>query len=446
MMKHIATAVIIAAAFLVAPAAGGEDPPVASKRTTIRFGQLPRFAAGTRGMSFSPDSRLLAAGRTIEGLAIWDVATGKQVPLPKPKEENQDEGGLPIVGMMAGGSSSDTAAVFLPDNKTIVFADMMFGLGLLDMETGKSKKIGPPPAQGKPAKNKGARAIPNVPPELEGLIPDLNNMGGVNHALQSSPDGKYMAVSNMVDVSILDISTGQSRAFATHGKRERRAMPGGGVSTMTQNLPGMTPPNQLGFTADDKLLVVGEYDGNFRVFDVKTGKLKRTLGNRGKASFGYSALARDGSRVAIADAVGKQGIRVLDVETGKEVQAIKFSGAIMSAAAIDLSADGQMLAFITGTVTGTNPPVIVDVKSGKILATLGEMPKQPEKKSRKPKPKPGQPAVQANQEMPVGAVAFSPDGKTIATSTILGGDIDLWDNPLTAATPVTPDQDANAKK
>jgi WD40 repeat protein len=185
-----------------------------------------------------------------------------------------------------------------------------------------------------------------------------------------SPDGKTLASGSFYNntITLWDVATGKSTATikeATYG--------------------GSTPSGVLSvaFSPDGKTLASGSY-GMMKLFDVASGKNTATFQIRFE-HVGFVAFSPNGKTLAS----GGYFIRLWDVASGKK------TGTLGSDLPVAFSPDGKTLAALgNGTFT------FWDLGSGKKIATIG---------GRSPD---------------VYSGALSPDGKTLA----LGGKkIQLWD-------------------
>jgi len=199
-------------------------------------------------------------------------------------------------------------------------------------------------------------------------------------AIAVSADGKWVA------------TAGVDRPDMTHTVKLWKT-----IKTPTHTLKGFDrPATALDFTPDGSSLLVGGYDpeaktGTIKIYDVATGKLHKTLtvGNQPVQRFALLDIGR--SFVAGASV---NELKVWNVASGESGQAIKLQP-YASASALATSADGKHVAVgLFGSKVGHL--AVYDLKSGKELFRSEE--------------KPGVNMIQA--------VAYAPDGKTIATSSV----------------------------
>jgi RNA polymerase sigma factor (sigma-70 family) len=196
-----------------------------------------------------------------------------------------------------------------------------------------------------------------------------------------SPDGKVLAtginhfdVSRSGEVALWDARTGKLRATLT------------GHTELVQS---------LAFSPDGKRLVTASHDRTVKLWDVAAAKEDRsfTVTDVRGCAVGI-AISPDGKALAVGWAKGPrdEGVKLLDVASGKELA--RFAGCRAA-----FSPGGKSLA----TGTGDGVLKLWDLTTGN------------EQKS-----------VEAH-DGPVTFLAFSPDGKTLATVSNADDTVRLWD-------------------
>jgi RNA polymerase sigma factor (sigma-70 family) len=353
--------------------------------------ERPRAALGhtnPQTLLLSPDGQLLvgigygAAGPD-RGAHAWDAASGREVwqATVTPKEN------------LPGRSDWLTALAFAPDGKALYVAGVDGTLIAFDPATGKElRRLG--------------RDIPNP------------------QALAFAPDGKTVAVNYATQIRLLDAVSGESRSpevghpmgpnwgamtpdgrtvvtadaywmiwwDAATGRELRRAGGGEGPIVATR------------MTGDGRSLVTSEFDKTFRsrrlrVWDVPTGTERRRIALPGKPTGYYSllALAPDDQTLAVGG-VGA-GVALIDLRTGRELRAVKAEGP--GASGFAFGPDGGTL-----IVYGFDSVIrLWDVAAGRKVREFSF------------------PNGWGNRPVPVGAAgppyaaAVSPDGRSIALGT-----------------------------
>jgi WD40 repeat protein len=323
--------------------------------------------------AFSPDGKMLATGG--DKLRLWDTASGR------------------LLRTIDGSPGAMKLVAFAPDGKRIATAGEQATLHFWDPATGN----------------------------------EVLAFDGHHHAVQSgafSPDGTVLATaSGEPFVRLWDLSTGRARRFAR----------------------GESYPHSVAFAPDGKTLATAaapltEWPG---LWDLATGRLLRRVTPAADLPGGKIVFSADGK--TLASSTGNCNIRFWDTATGRE-SFRPFEGMIDAAGStigqyvqFVLAPDGKTV--VTTRSRGDDSGVVVwDVAAGKQRLRLANR---------------GAPAaisadgqlvavasdtdlrlfsvVTAQERWHVDhlakhrcAAAFSPDGKTLAT-TADGGAVDLWE-------------------
>jgi len=146
----------------------------------------------------------------------------------------------------------------------------------------------------------------------------------------------------------------------------------------------------VAFSLDGKTLASASSDMTIKLWDVATGKERRSLGRNGVVR--SVAFSPDGRTLALAS---DEAVNLWDVANGKEPATLDWHTAVK---AVAFSLDGKSLASASGDKTVK----LWDVANGKEQATL------------------------RGHTQLVWSVAFSPDGKTLASASS-DMTIKLWD-------------------
>jgi WD40 repeat protein len=341
----------------------------------VRMGSA-RFhhPGGASHIAFSPDGKFLvsSANGNAEPIRLWEAATGIEVrTLQVPRD------------------CWPAALTFLPDARTLVagclqtkrpgaLIDLDDTIRLLDVSTGQEIRTmtGYHGSVQSVAVSPDGKTLASA--DREGVIRlwDVGTGRQIHarpgrHAVAFSPDGKTLA-SGGEAIRLWDVATGQEiRRFGRFAEE--------------------TDQGSLVFSPDGKTLVSGDAAGA-RLWDVATGKEMRRWA-RGRP-YVAALLSPDGKTLAWAGTGGQ--FVLADVATGKDVHTLK--GNLNGFRAVAFSPDSKNLA----SATGDGSIVLYNVASGaEILPWM--------KKDIRPWMK---------HEAPVTDLAFSPDGKVLAT----GGD------------------------
>jgi RNA polymerase sigma factor (sigma-70 family) len=336
-------------------------------------------------LAYAPDGKTVATGGEGGTLYLYDAATGKLL-----RE-------LPRAGQGVKG------VAFAPDGKMLAVAGgLSASVGIWDAESGT----------------------------LVRTITDPDKDGGFASAVAYSPDGKTLAVTSYGAVRLLDPATGKqirrlvkakfgavhAIAFSPDGKLLATA-----GADRTLRLWDVATGEQLelwyhreeftsvAFAPDGKRIVWGSRGGWCQVWEVPSGRiLARIRGH--EYSIESVAFTPDGKRVVTAGTFDT-GPRVWNADTGKEL--LGFRGHLANPQVVTVAPDGK-----TAASAGADSQVLIwDLAT---LAT-GTGPVGPPVLT---------PAVESVPDGAVrlgaagsagGQVAFSPDGKWIASSVLVPG-------------------------
>jgi WD40 repeat protein len=243
----------------------------------------------------------------------------------------------------------------------------------------------------------------------------LDDKGNVLHDLCFSPDGKSIAAAcGPFKVKLWDAATGKLHAGLKEdpGYVEAVLFTPDSKSLITSDNRGIlkywslatgkeearfslgATVRAMSYSPDGKTLATGDNGNTLRLWDAVTRKEVRSWKDHGPIS--QLAWSADGKRLASG---AGSGIHVWDVASGKEVAEVAKAGV---GVALAFSPKGDLLAI--GRKDGS--VVVLDGTTYEKLAVL------------------------RHDQKPVRFLAFSPDGKvlaTVATAPAQGGATKLWD-------------------
>ena len=247
---------------------------------------------------------------------------------------------------------------------------------------------------------------------------------GYVNQIQYSPDGTHLAVVSSIGIWIYDTTTYQEVGFfAGH----------------------MGDVTCIAFSPDGKTLASGSVYNIVRLWDMETGRYKRTLKGHRDAIYSV-AFSPDGSTVAGGSTGKREGneifgaqILIWDAATGKRKRTLIAQGQVNSLA---FSSDGKILA--SGEAWPGYAVQLWDANTGKRLRTLAghtdwvnNVAFAPNKRMLASASRDGtiliwnadtgkQEQILSENKPSVNIITFSPDGSMLASGG-QGKNIDLWD-------------------
>ena len=358
---------------------------------------LTKNTESVSNLAFSPDGKALASGSG-GTIRFWDTITG---------EQKQTFTGLP---------EHINNVSFSPDGKTIVSVTWGGDICISDIITGKPKKTFAVPTTDSVfsvAFSPDGKIVAIGSSDGNIYLSDLNTgklkrkLTGHSEDVQSvvfSPDGRTLASSSYLDetVRIWDAHTGEHKrtltghtgdieglAFSPDGKMLVSSGSGDGTIRFwdvrtgdeTDTIAGHTDyVYSVAFNPDGKFFASGYADGSIRFWNAETGLHLETF----KPNYDASCLvfSLDGKTLAFASGID---IRLQDAHTGEEKMLL--TGHTWGMHSMALSPDGDILASGSEDMTIR----LWDMHTGEHKRTLN------------------------GHKHRIYSVAFSPDGKTLAS-------------------------------
>jgi RNA polymerase sigma factor (sigma-70 family) len=295
---------------------------------------------GIIALAYSSDGKMVASLGMDRSLRLWSTTDGRQrgsyqVEDGQPGNPGAPPGGrqaignlgAPIVGPFPAGQSTPVL-VFSPEDSLLAIGDTEGGVRVWDLKAGKEKAhLNPGEGKsisdfafapnGKQAASAGADGAIRIWDPAEGKdLKSLMGHEGPVTAVAYSPDGKQL-LSGGDDQTI--------RLWKVESGEEVRQLTG-----------CRNAVSSVAFSADGKRAAVSGADDSVRVFDLATGDIVRRF--RGTAEF--LRFSADGKTLAAGGP--EQGVHLWDVDSGKELRQVDVRPEEIQAVA--LGPDGKALA------------------------------------------------------------------------------------------------------
>jgi WD40 repeat protein/class 3 adenylate cyclase len=343
----------------------------------------PPGTGGAQWVSFSPDSRRIAAPGADGTVGIWQVATGRRI-------------GRPIrIGRDAVGE-----AIFAAGGRMLIAGDDAGSVSFVDVGTGRPIRrplsVGDKPVDAL-ALSPDGRLVSAA--TYQGPVYVWDTKSGTQYGppltadtspgndVAFSPDGRTLVSAHLRSAVVWNMDGEQAI-----GK------PIGGVNDLTTD---------VSFSPDGKRLVAGRFDGNTIVYDVATGRRLLRIGGDSIVT----AVASDPGGKLIAVATIDGHVRFFDPKSGAAIGPGLDEGNL-PVWQLAFSPDGRLLAGAVDQ-NGAGQGLYTQRRQGKVqFWDVG---------SRRRIGRPITPGAGS-----VLSLAFTPDGTLIATGSFRGR-LDLWD-------------------
>jgi WD40 repeat protein len=395
--------------------------------------QLKAPDGGFRGLLFSSDGKTLVSRGTNQRIRLWDTSTAKEIRhLGNPAtSEQMDVVNAFVVGAIPLGLEARDVAMS-PDGRRIASASGNT-VRLWDLSTGKELPLPGGHHRAPTALAVSMDGKTAVSWGGDGIIRRWEAASGKSLGQFPAPTGTTLAVfSAGGELVALANSDGTVRVHdTTSGKQIHRF-----TGTQAGNARRFNSGAGLTFSPDGKVLAVrGSADSLIRLYDLNSGAEVRKIGLLNKNPAGPAraivlagpgrsagpglAFSPDG-RLLVSPAPTGNELIVLDVATGKELRRIAPAQPVSSFA---FSPDGRVLATDNADRTVT----LWEVASGKERAHLGRSaaPQRNDARTAQLLRVGARVGNLPQQFGPVG-LSYSPDGRALA---VRGADrsVHLWD-------------------
>ncbi|MGW2227262.1 WD40 repeat domain-containing serine/threonine protein kinase [Streptomyces formicae] len=330
-----------------------EDAPASDRKSTAKDGGKPRPSASASRAATRPVAQLTGHTQDISCLAFAPDGSTLATGAQDKTLRLWDAGTGRSIATFEGHTENVMAVVYSRDGRTLYTGGFDKTLRGWDVRSGAQKRV-----------------ITTYKGEYDSV-----------NCLAVSPDGKTLAVGVGSRVELVNPDTGRSRATLTGHT--------GSMGWVAFSPDGATVAS---VAADLK-------EGTIRLWNARTGRLTKTLTGDRKKNYSQVTFSEDGATLIANGA----GVRLWDVEAGRGTRTLTDQHEYVLAAAYRPGRSGRGLIAGAGGYVKTEGVDTVgrsitlwDMSTDKVVATLiGGPPKS---------------ALRAS----VPALAFSPDGKTLA--------------------------------
>jgi WD40 repeat protein len=319
---------------------------------------------GVTSIAFSPDGKTLAFSLVDFSIQLADVGSGN------------------ALQALSGHTGAITNLAFLPDSKTLASNSSDQSVNLWDVSSGNTiRTLGAQQGNGNVsdmAVSPDGTALATAYDLQELTIWDTAS-GQAIHTIQGDkPSTTFISVAFSPDGKTLAAGTGDQNTWLIDVKSGQK------IQVLKDAAYGMT------FSPDGGTLALGDSQSTVRLLDVHTGKLLLSSGEHSGPMAGL-ALSADGKTLA-ASYSGKPSFKTYNLATGvsHNLDDTGFCHTDFFA----LSPDGRALALVCYDKNGQISIGRLDIASGQLAGNFNRQP--------------------FTNGVEVGAIAFSPDGRTLA--------------------------------
>ncbi|MEO3867356.1 WD40 repeat domain-containing protein [Nonomuraea sp. B12E4] len=390
---------------------------VLSAATRTGRGTLTGHTRGVMALEFSPDGSIIATGSDDGTARLWDAATRRQLGAPITRDRYD---------------CSEVRLALSPDGRTLATACLDI-VRFYDVAT--HRELGTP--------LKHAQIVSALAYNPDGRTFVTGDYAGVVQQWDVAtrrPHGPAMGrPKDDLSRKILQVAFGRDgKTLATAGNdRTARLWDTATGRQIGAPLVHGGTVGDVAFSPDGATLATAAWDDTARLWDVATGKQTGVLRDRTAGFYGV-AFSPDGTRLATAGASG----RTILWDTASRQQLMALSDNSVPVERVAFSPDGKLLAAASGDGVvrladpqvhlqlGTPMPARTTVAlspGGRILAAGVAREKDPaiqlwDVATQRPL---GPPLRPEGARWSVTSIEFSPDGRTMLTSSMDG--LRLWD-------------------